>query len=719
MTPSSGRRARARRVALAFCVPLLALLPRGVRAQQLDGLGPQAGPFRAALILAQLKESEFVVDPCDADLWASGRDRLPLLDLLYANPWKISPYVRGLTDQLLTQATDPTDILFEAECHAGCRVGNAVLGDPLTVYRRRVRAEGDSALAVALSELDGRPVSFFRGASDYRLIPPAVRDAAALILFQIPDALRDRERALTEPLKRLGMDPQQAWQRLHDWAYGQASEAPPEGGKRAKSTADEPLPIADLPRVTEIEAILDAVDVAALYHGANLLAAGMKQASTDLQAARLRLPPRDFHFAVSTPYGWVKILGTGQHHHREDERHLLIIDVGGDDVYASAANTLDYGNPISLVLDMSGNDEYRTELENQPAFGVGICGYGMLFDLGGDDLYSNPVAGQGCGILGVGLLYDGAGSDRYRGDSALQGCGIFGVGALVDLAGDDQYACYRASQGFGFTRGCGVLLDVAGDDTYAANDEEIRYPASLEHPHQLNMAQGFGCGRSGGGRDGHDWAGGVGILVDGAGNDSYTCGTYGIGSAYGLGVGLLVDRSGTDSYTSFASAIACALHGGIAVVQDQAGDDLYRSGSTRACGFGGDFGVAWFEDGGGNDRYYGNDSAFGVGHQNGLGVCWERGGNDTYVACNSSFGISTMETQGTVRDLMANVGFFVDASGTDRYYQLPLEERQNLPFDFSNPAVFASFEEMGDGVNLSRYDLLRQPGSTGAAVDAE
>jgi hypothetical protein len=695
------------------------LLPRAARAQHLDGLGPQAGPFRAALILAQLKENEFVVDSCDAALWANGRYRAPYFDLLYANPWKISPYVHSLADRLLTQATDPTDILFEAEGRAGCQVGNAVLGDPLTAYRQRVRVHGDSALAVALSELDGRPVSFFRGASDYRLIPPAVRDAAALILFQIPDALRDRERALTGPLKRLGLDPQQAWQRLHDWAYARAGEAPREDGKRARGSAEEPLPIADLPRVTEIEAILDAVDVAALYHGANLLAAGMKQASADLQAARLRLPPRDFHFAVSTPYGWVKILGTGQHHHREDERHLLIIDVGGDDVYASAANTLDYGNPISLVLDVAGNDEYRTDLENQPAFGVGICGYGMLLDLGGDDLYSSPVAGQGCGILGVGLLHDVGGSDRYRGDSALQGCGIFGVGALVDLAGNDQYACYRASQGFGFTRGCGVLLDVGGDDTYAANDEEIRYPASPGPSHQWNMAQGFGCGRRGEAIDGHNWAGGVGILVDGAGNDTYTCGTYGIGGAYGLGVGLLADRSGNDTYTCYASAIASALHGGIGVVQDEAGDDLYRSGSTRACGFGGDFGVAWFEDGSGNDRYYCNDSALGVGHQNGLGVCWDRGGNDIYVACNNSFGISTMETQGTVRDLIANVGFFVDVGGADRYYQLPLEERENLPFHFRTLALFAPFEGLGDGVNLSRYDLLRQPGSTGAAVDAE
>jgi hypothetical protein len=703
----------ARRLLLA-APALAAIAAAGAAPPSLDWLEPQAGPWRAALILAQLRADELAVDPTDAGLYAGERYRLPFHDLLAADPWRVSTLTRRLTDQLLAQADDPTDVLFFAEQRAGAGVGNAVLGDPLSPARARVAAYGDSALAVALSEIDGRPVREFRESGNYRLVPRAARDAAALILFQAAAALRDREQALTEPLRRRGIEPSAAWRLACDAVLWRPEELPRDERRRSADATGE-----DLGRARRLERILDAVDRTALYRGANRLAAAARQAIADLRAAGLRAPPGDFHYAVNTRYGWVKILGVGQHHHREDERHLLVLDLGGDDVYASAANTLDPGHPISLVIDLAGNDEYRSTLEDRPAFGAGILGYGMLFDVAGNDLYRCPMLGQGCGVLGVGLLHDAAGQDRYQGDGALQGCGVFGVGALVDLRGDDQYACYRASQGFGYTLGCGVLLDASGDDRYEANDTDIRYPAASSPPHQASLAQGVGCGRRGETADGHAWAGGVGLLVDGAGADRYGCGVLGGGSACAGGVGIFVDKSGNDDYTSFASALGCARSGGIAVVQEEAGDDLYRCGSARAFGFGAEFGLAWFEDAGGNDRYYANDGAFGVGHENGLGLFWDRAGSDTYIACNNSFGVATMAGQGTARDLMLNAGLFVDAGGADRYYQLPLEERENLPFNFRNPALFAPFEGMENGARLSRYDLLRHPGSTGAAVDTE
>lgn len=711
--------ARSLRILLLSALSAVAFLdaPAAPPAPSLDRLGPASGPWRAALILARIGEAEVAMDPHDEQLHARPRYRLPLIDLLRADPWRAGTLARGLTDRLLADASNPTDVLLQAEALLGIPVGDAPQREDLAAARARVRAYGDSSLAVALSELDGRPPGDFLSAGDYRLIPSAARDAAALVLFQIAPALRDRDRGLVQPLRRAGLEPQVAWQLARAAVDWHPTELPANPAPRTLRAPDVATTVETLARVAQTESMLDAIDAASLYRGANRIADGARQAIADLRAAADRTPPRDFRYAVSTRYGWVMVLGIGQHHHREDERALLVLDLGGDDVYATAGSTLDAGHPVSVVIDVAGNDEYRAASMDQPAFGAGIGGYGMLFDLAGNDVYAASTAGEGCGLLGVGLLYDAAGDDRYQGDAGVQGCGAFGIGALVDLAGNDQYDAGRAAQGYGYTLGAGLLVDGIGDDRYVASDAAGRYPAG--NGHGASLAQGFGAGRCAEATDGHAWAGGVGLLVDGAGLDRYACDAYGLGGAYGGGGGIFADKMGDDDYTSSAAALGSALAGGVAIVEDDAGNDTYRSAGAGACGYARDFGLAWFEDVGGNDRYFANERAFGVGDGNGLGFCWDPSGNDIYVACNASFGVCTMDDPSTGRGLMLNAGFFVDGGGTDRYYQLPPGEREAFPFNFRAFGAFERFEGLADGAQLSRYDLLRYPGSTGAAVDIE
>ena len=71
----------------------------------------------------------------------------------------------------------------------------------------------------------------------------------------------------------------------------------------------------------------------------------------------------------------------------------------------------------------------------------------------------------------------------------------------------------------GSVGGVGVLWDAAGNDTYEAD----------------SMAQGSG------------WDG-IGVLVDDAGNDRYLSTTYSQGSSGPAGFGLLLDRAGDDVY---------------------------------------------------------------------------------------------------------------------------------------------------------------------------
>ena len=234
---------------------------------------------------------------------------------------------------------------------------------------------------------------------------------------------------------------------------------------------------------------------------------------------------------------------------------------------------------------------------------------------------------------------------------------------------------------------------------------------------QLNMTQGFGYGRRADMDDGHSWAGGVGILADGGrGNDVYRCGIYGIGCAYWYALGLLHDDGGDDRYTSDSYSIASPPHFAVGIVIDESGDDVWRGRSSRACGFGRDFSLGWFEEGGGDDVYLCSDSAFGIGNVNGLGVCWDKGGDDVWCARSNSFGQPYIESRGR-RDLPINAGLFIDAGGRDRYLRPP-PETSTWSMDPDDLEDLETWEFLGDGVRHHWRDHQPTPGSTGAAIDS-
>lgn len=337
-------------------------------------------------------------------------------------------------------------------------------------------------------------------------------------------------------------------------------------------------------------------------------------------------------------------------------RYAFILDVGGNDTYVindgSKVRAADH--PISVILDLAGDDTYRG---GKFAFGAGIGGTSILIDVAGNDLYDAGDFSLGCGLFGVGVLHDLSGNDTYLGGQNTQGAGIFGIGILRDDSGFDTYRAHAQAQGFGGTRGCGVLHDRAGNDVYLAVSpytDVLRYES-----HQVTFTQGAALGQR------PIASGGIGLLIDDAGNDTYSCDIYGQGTAYWFGAGALFDKEGEDRYQAYQYAQGSGVHFANGYLRDSKGDDVYVShGVSQGCGHDVATGILLDEEG--NDAYVAESLSLGSGNANGISILLDLQGNDMYSGANraTTFGFSDF------RRMYGMVGLFIDAGGTDTYNEL-------------------------------------------------
>jgi hypothetical protein len=465
--------------------------------------------------------------------------------------------------------------------------------------------------------------------------------------------------------------------------------------------------------VARLETLLERVDAPVLNAGAVLLALVVEDARRSLADARLELPETAYRLVADTPHGRVVIAGTADDTYPAAD-YLLTLDLGGQDFYESAAATRRAAQGVSVSLDLGGFDIYHNPSATAPGPGAGVLGYAVLIDQEGNDEYETRHGGEGFGLFGTGLLYDLAGDDQYRGLSDLQGCGIFGTGVLLEADGADRYEIYQYGQGYAYTRGCGLLIDGGGDDEYYAEMEERPNGGTFGSDRHIHFVQGSSSGRRADYIDGHSWAGGVGWLIDGGGNDRYDCDVYGQGAAYWYGLGICVDRSGNDLHRGGWHALGAAPHFGVGICQDNDGDDEYREIATQCLGAGRDWGIGWFEDRAGNDRYRAASLTLGTGDLNGIGVFWDWSGDDAYLARGTCLGQSRMEQAGTLRDPMLTLGLFVDGGGRDRYLRLSAGDSLAV-IDSLPPLDFA-----GDGRIWTRAtERNRVPGAYGVGIDGE
>lgn len=303
-----------------------------------------------------------------------------------------------------------------------------------------------------------------------------------------------------------------------------------------------------------------------------------------------------------------------------------------------------------------------------PCIGGAVLGYAFVLDMEGNDLYRSLSLTQGASVFGVGALVDADGDDRYECYTAGQGAADWGIGILVDRAGHDHYRCFSSAQGYGGTKGYGLLLDVSGNDTYLADDTTIDFPSLQTDKHNVSMAQGVGNGRRADYTDGHSLAGGIGMLVDGAGDDQYRCGVFGQGVGYWYGLGLLCDGGGDDVYEGVWYVQGASAHFAVGVLEDVSGNDQYTAMMNMAQGAGHDFSLGWLIDLDGNDIYHAPNLSLGGGNANGIGIFWDASGDDRYIVAPSiTLGRSSIGARGTLRERALCLGLFCDTGGKDTY----------------------------------------------------
>ncbi|MGF1466198.1 MAG: hypothetical protein ACFCGT_08685 [Sandaracinaceae bacterium] len=345
---------------------------------------------------------------------------------------------------------------------------------------------------------------------------------------------------------------------------------------------------------------------------------------------------------VATPHGRVVLAPSASSDVRsaEDLEGVgLLVDLGGDDRYGGrVGSTQAAWMGAGVLVDVAGEDAYGPatpdvadpRVDTADAFdhvhgltqGFGLFGVGVLVDHAGADTYAASAYAQGAGMLGVGVLADHAGPDRYRVAYFGQGASFLGTGLLADRGGADRYRLYTMGMGVGKPGGVGVLLDGGGDDDYLCYHADD--PPELPSPGYPNR---------------------YGISPDWPYNDGeeahYMSVCQGVGWGYrgdwfdppgtwAGGFGALVDLgTGDDLHTADTMSMGMGFVYGFGFLYDGGGADRYRTfwwGPAASA----HMGVGLLIDDDGADDYFVTRASGGWGYDWGVGWLVEGGGDDRY-----------------------------------------------------------------------------------------
>jgi len=590
--------------------------------------------------------------------WGGDRYANPRFRRVHHDPWALPQTITREAEAVVKAGSSLFELLRLATLRTGEGVYRGLIGDPIARYSARADS-ADTPLLDALPPL-------------YELVENRFMESQAGSLAREADKLSGEMRSLLACWVWAYSDWLE-WRRLALRKVSKGNTGlhkilplrDPGLGGIFRSQTEHDTDEMDALEFVQWYDFLERVDLSYLYTGALDLAAVTEWVADS--ASRLTEITRS-DFVWDTPVGRIAINGAGDHEYGAGKKYLFILDVGGADVYHSGATSVNITYHSGVIIDLAGNDTYQTDKKLAVGIGGGLLGVGLVIDLQGDDHYDAGSRSLGCGVFGVGGVIDHSGDDEYRGYVASQGAGLFGVGVLADLAGDDTYFGAQQIQGYGYVRGCGILYDAAGRDRYEADDERLDFASSQSPDHNASLAQGVGFGLRADYEHGHSLAGGLGYLVDGGGDDTYSAGLFAQGCAYWYAFGMLADLGGTDTYDGIWYVQGSGAHFGVGTLYDRDGDDVYRATMNMAQGAGHDFTTGLLWDAAGNDLYEAPSLSLGAGNANGIGIFRDDGGDDTYVVTEATtLGRSNTPRAASLRWDLMTLGLFLDLGGEDSY----------------------------------------------------
>jgi hypothetical protein len=433
--------------------------------------------------------------------------------------------------------------------------------------------------------------------------------------------------------------------------------------------------------------------------------------------------PQDEPLVLESPQGQI-VIGTQGNDSYVDLDCALLIEPGGNDRYINCRLAgINDGliRATALAIDLDGADHYDCADVNF-TLGAAVLGNAAFYDLGADnDHYAAGNASLAASIAGVATFYDDGGSDYYSGKAYTQGAAGFGIAVMcddsvqpapvvpfdvetpdpIDAAAfdNDTYVAWSEAQGFARTRGIAICTNARGNETYQAGGVYLHAPLFTDR--YQSFSQGFAIGE----RD-IDYAGGIALLADYAGNDRYLGDIYNQGVGYWYSAGFLYDGAGNDLYEMSQYGQGSGIHLAVGGLIDESGSDTYIMNNGLGQGGSHDYAASVFMDRGGNDRYLGNTSCNGAGLTNSVGLFFDRSGDDVYAAKrNAGF------NGGSAARGFGSIGVLVDLAGQDDYLGLMRDDMlwNKNTYGVGIDAVPAALEgETQGGGNNAGFDTPRE-----------
>ncbi len=399
-------------------------------------------------------------------------------------------------------------------------------------------------------------------------------------------------------------------------------------------------------KTEEIIDLLYKVNFNDFYHAASIFYNGFYELNRELRARG------DFSNLINgkrkTRFGDF-IINADDEDNIYTQKAAFILDISGNDFYKTDLNT-DIYSPFFMQIDLAGNDRYQ----NNDIGGLFSARFGFIAhsDLQGNDVYIGNDYSLSA-WLGYLFFYDYGGDDIYKAGLHSLGAATIGLNYFYDKKGNDIYSATEFAEGFASVLGLGILQDDNGNDVYYCGGRYLHKP--LAPNDYRTMSQGYGFGLR------PDIGGGVGILYDKGGNDYYDGGVFSLGGAYWYAIGMLLDENGNDFYNSVYYPQGSGIHLACGYLCDDNGEDEYYSKHGPGMGAGHDYSVGFLIDKNGDDQYS-VEGGLGLGLTNSVGIFVDKEGNDRYVrryAKNCGWANKSRDTGG--------IGIFVDENGKDEY----------------------------------------------------